>query len=549
MRPKFWKRSSLRKNAHLSFSGCGFLGIYHVGVASAFREYAPDIVANKVVGASSGALTACCLVNRLPFDVAVTSILRMATQSRRRALGPFHPTFNINDILFEDLEKMLPSDAHIRSDGKLFISVTKSSSLENQVISRYSTREELILTLMASCFIPVFSGYIPPKIRGERFIDGGFSCNLKVFDDNTITVSPFSGESDICPRDESFQLSCVQISNTSLSVSPANLYRMQRILFAPHPDVLARMCQQGFDDAIKYLRRHQLISCVRCLAVESTLLLPAVQTPHEEHETKHGTGGERDGDCAECDVVNQIAQLSSLPEKVQKPCKDAAEALERSLYHWLFKTRTMKTVALITAPVLLPLDIAYITLRKLRESFAPLRAQLRETISRTISSKLLELKNALGLTESRAQIGTGSGHLSYQLAIHEYESIEPRRRAYTMDTSKGSKIARAKRKSFAGIEKRLVSELNLGFAVDMEDETMSKTSTLLKTMDSTENLPSVADAVSLTNGALQRNAPQSRGINAIVNVTRQKDPLMKFFYTDDETNSVRVTEIFDLSRI
>ena len=32
-------------------------------------------------------------------------------------------------------------------------------------------------------------------------MDGGLSDNLLVLDQNTITVSPFSGESDICPRD------------------------------------------------------------------------------------------------------------------------------------------------------------------------------------------------------------------------------------------------------------------------------------------------------------------------------------------------------------
>lgn len=47
---------------NVSFSGCGFLGIYHVGVASALREYAPDLFVNKVAGASAGAIAACGLI-------------------------------------------------------------------------------------------------------------------------------------------------------------------------------------------------------------------------------------------------------------------------------------------------------------------------------------------------------------------------------------------------------------------------------------------------------------------------------------------------------
>lgn len=37
-------------------------------------------------------------------------------------------------------------------------------------------------------------------------MDGGFSNNLPTLDESTITVSPFCGETDICPRDASSQL-------------------------------------------------------------------------------------------------------------------------------------------------------------------------------------------------------------------------------------------------------------------------------------------------------------------------------------------------------
>lgn len=47
---------------NLSFSGCGFLGIYHVGVACAIREYAPQLAVEKIAGASAGALAACALI-------------------------------------------------------------------------------------------------------------------------------------------------------------------------------------------------------------------------------------------------------------------------------------------------------------------------------------------------------------------------------------------------------------------------------------------------------------------------------------------------------
>lgn len=76
----------------------------------------------------------------------------------------------------------------------------------NVIVSQFDTREELIQALLASSFIPIFSGLFPPKLKGVRYMDGGYSDNLPTLDENTITVSPFCGESDICPRDDSSQL-------------------------------------------------------------------------------------------------------------------------------------------------------------------------------------------------------------------------------------------------------------------------------------------------------------------------------------------------------
>lgn len=50
---------------NISFAGCGFLGIYHIGVASCLQEHAPFLVENArhIYGASAGALTASALVS------------------------------------------------------------------------------------------------------------------------------------------------------------------------------------------------------------------------------------------------------------------------------------------------------------------------------------------------------------------------------------------------------------------------------------------------------------------------------------------------------
>lgn len=54
---------------------------------------------------------------------------------------------------------------------------------------------------MCSSFIPFYCGARPPRYRGVAYIDGGISNNQLWQDKDTISVSPFSGESDICPLD------------------------------------------------------------------------------------------------------------------------------------------------------------------------------------------------------------------------------------------------------------------------------------------------------------------------------------------------------------
>ena len=42
----------------ISFAGCGFLGIYHVGVSACLLDHAPHLLEYNLVGASAGAMLA-----------------------------------------------------------------------------------------------------------------------------------------------------------------------------------------------------------------------------------------------------------------------------------------------------------------------------------------------------------------------------------------------------------------------------------------------------------------------------------------------------------
>ncbi|KAG6464242.1 hypothetical protein O3G_MSEX014377 [Manduca sexta] len=324
---------------NLSFAGCGFLGIYHVGVAVCFKKYAPHLLLGKISGASFGALSACCLLCDLPIGEITTDVLRVVREARAGSLGPFSPSFNIQNVLLEGMQKYLPLDAHKIVSGKLHISLTRVYDGKNVMVSEFPTREDLLQALLASCFVPVFSGLLPPRFHGIRYMDGGFSDNLPVLDENTITVSPFCGESDICPRDLSSQLF-------------HNMNRFARILFPPKPEVLSNMCKQGFDDALRFLHRNNLISCTRCLAVQSTFQL---------QDVLDDTTYDYDPDCEECKIHRQDALVDDLPDTVMTIFQNAIDSANSGIVNWVMRQRAMRYLTLMTLPYRVPIDIMYAT--------------------------------------------------------------------------------------------------------------------------------------------------------------------------------------------
>ncbi|XP_059833939.1 patatin-like phospholipase domain containing 3 isoform X1 [Hypanus sabinus] len=246
---------------NISFAGCGFLGVYHVGVASGIQEQAPYLIqdANKIYGASSGALTAAALVCGSPLDKCCADVMELAKEARKRNLGPLHPSFNLVKIIRNGLFRNLPENAHQLATGRLCISLTRVSDGENVLVSDFNSKEELIQALICSAFVPIYCGLIPPSFRGVRYIDGGISNNLPQCElKNTITVSPYSGESDICPRDNTCNFHELRVSNTSIQFSLENLYRITQAFFPPEPKVLGEMCHQGYRDALRFLRRNGL---------------------------------------------------------------------------------------------------------------------------------------------------------------------------------------------------------------------------------------------------------------------------------------------------
>lgn len=122
------------------------------------------------------------------FSGEMTSdFFRIVGEARSHSLGPFSPSFDIQTCLLEGMSKHLPEDAHLRVNGKLHISLTRVYDGRSIIVSQFNSREDLLDALLCACFIPGFSGIIPPKFHGVRYMDGAFSDNLPTLDENTVT--------------------------------------------------------------------------------------------------------------------------------------------------------------------------------------------------------------------------------------------------------------------------------------------------------------------------------------------------------------------------
>uniref|UniRef100_A0A2R5L4D9 triacylglycerol lipase n=1 Tax=Ornithodoros turicata TaxID=34597 RepID=A0A2R5L4D9_9ACAR len=584
---------------NVSFAGCGFLGIYHVGVASALREYASQVCVGKIAGASAGSLAAAALICDVPCGESTTYVLHIAVKARQRALGPFHPGFDVDSIIHEGLSNLLPDNAHKLCSGRLYVSLTRISDGKNVLISQFDTKEELIQVLKCSCFIPFYSGLFPPKINGVAYVDGGFSDNLPNLDENTITVSPFAGESDICPIDDNFNLLQINLCNTSITLSPGNLYRFTRILFPPNPEILSRMCKQGFDDAVRFLQKQNMISCTRCLAVQSSLVMADSNTESESDSHPFD-------DCNECKERQQLALTESLPDAIVKALQHASDQLDKGVINWLFRHRPMKFISFLTIPYVLPIDITIVVCCKLW--------QLLPKLQKEMQTSLYQLLNAAKniVTKFQDTKGLHNAKFSCQLALTEFnyspnEPVAPRSRQHTPARSmqpstvaapnKPSEVTKlfeqrsrsleniaaavpdatppcppqAQRKSYAGLSfqraqkdtERVIGTMNFGFTMSLSqlprqvkgrsDSRTSVIESLRKLEDPTENL----DAIKLTNQALdwerecleQAEPHNVDEFDEILRVTQDNEALMAYYYTDDEDGHerVRVTEIFSVN--
>ncbi|XP_065772640.1 patatin-like phospholipase domain-containing protein 4 isoform X1 [Muntiacus reevesi] len=244
---------------NLSFAACGFLGVYHLGAASALCKHGRKLLKDvkAFAGASAGSLVASVLLtapqkieecNKFTYD--------FAEEIRRQSFGALTPSYDFMARLRSGVESILPANAHELAHDRLHVSITNTRTGRNCLVCLFPSREHLIQVLLASSFLPIYAGMEPVEYEGQKWVDGGFTNSLPVLPaGRTVTISPFSGHLDVSPQDKGRLHFYVSITNQDVLLSVANLVRLNQALFPPSRRTMESLYQLGFEDASRFLRK------------------------------------------------------------------------------------------------------------------------------------------------------------------------------------------------------------------------------------------------------------------------------------------------------
>ena len=134
--------AALLPKVNISFSGCGFLGLYHIGSYACWKDHQdkslryikdeikrnesgetpsnliritnsnggvndPCFVVQNALGASAGALVAAALLVDYSPEALRNKFLEVAKEVKSLTFGPFNPKFNVNAMFRDELNKVL----------------------------------------------------------------------------------------------------------------------------------------------------------------------------------------------------------------------------------------------------------------------------------------------------------------------------------------------------------------------------------------------------------------------------------------------------------
>ncbi|GFY90712.1 acyl transferase/acyl hydrolase/lysophospholipase superfamily protein [Actinidia rufa] len=155
-----------------SFSAAGLLFPYHLGVAQFLIEKGYIKDTTPLAGSSAGAIVCAVVASGANMEEALKATKILAEDCRLRGTA-----FRLGAVLRDVLDKFLPDDVHIRSNGRVRVAVTQILwRPRGLLVDQFDSKEDLINAVFTSSFIP---GYLAPRpatmFRNRLCIDGGLT--------------------------------------------------------------------------------------------------------------------------------------------------------------------------------------------------------------------------------------------------------------------------------------------------------------------------------------------------------------------------------------
>ncbi|CAI5718200.1 unnamed protein product [Peronospora destructor] len=223
------------KDVSFSFACGGYLKMYLFGVAKALQEFELEKDA-RLIGCSAGALAATGLALHCNFDAIRDFVLTdVIPKAHVFPAGYFRArTFLLNTL---EAEGKLHEYEKLNVSQQLTVVYTSLSALTSRRHTTFESQQHLTDSLMASCCATPIAG-LPFKLNGEWVMDGGMLDFQPVFDDKTVTISPFY---------------CV-----SADIKPSVYVPMWWALFPPGVSDVEWLFDLGYEDGLKWVVKNNL---------------------------------------------------------------------------------------------------------------------------------------------------------------------------------------------------------------------------------------------------------------------------------------------------
>lgn len=232
----------------------------------------------------------------------------------------------VNDLVEGPLVKMLPENAHQLCSGKLGITLSKIWSFEPKFVTEWTTKQELVDTLRAGCFIPVWSGYIHgPELDGIPYIDGGFADNSPTFNltleerrsgRRCVTISAFVTDTDIKP--EATHPKWFNFYRAKMNYD-INIEALLRAVYALAPlrgSFYKYYMIEGHRNMKKFLLKNNFIKCPQCYRAEQVQTFDSIISENEDRTSDKTLDRLKSKPCLPCLMLIEKVENLRVPEEL-----------------------------------------------------------------------------------------------------------------------------------------------------------------------------------------------------------------------------------------